>query len=313
MSTFKHIIVLLSACVCLRQVISSLIPLPVGVRTEGVAHVTGSNFLAGDVVGGNIYLVDVTTKLITTAVRAPRGRSSVGLYTKGNYIFAAGGLPFGFPGLSERKTAQPTILVYDLTTGKEVTACTLPESGFMNDVTADKDYAYYTDSSNAHLHRLSLSNPSDCNIMQIPLPKDLFAGEGFRANGIVKYKAGLIVANIRFGSIYYVDLKYGNKVTEILPEGSAVGADGMDIVHKAGKTFLYIAQNRVNLVSEWKVRLEARVVSLKKIRDITNVRQFTNPTTVAIGNGVVFVPNFNFSTGVMAPPGHVFTLAAVPL
>lgn len=264
-----------------------VIPLPPGVRAEGVTHAAGTNYLAADISTGNIYLIDIESGLITSAVRARTPRVGVGLYATKKYIVNAGAGP-------ARGAPSAGLHVYDLVTGEEAGSCSIDDGVFVNDVVADGSYAYYTDSGQPVIYKLSLTTLPNCNVIRIPLPS-AFQGEGFRGNGIIKYKGGLIVVNSSLGALFFVDLLLKNRVSRITGDGTVTNADGIDIVKRGTRYLLYIAQNRLNLVSEWVVIMtNNRQVFVKKRRDFSRPAAFRTPTTVAVNGRTVVVANFNF-------------------
>lgn len=262
------------------------IELPKGRQPEGVTHGRGSIFFAGDVRTGAISLVDTNSGLVSTVVPSRKNRTSLGLHAQNDLLFAGGGgTVFSVPA---------ALYVYDIPTGRTVANCRVPD-GFINDVVADKNYAYYTDSSSPIVHRLRLRNVSACHIDQIPLPEPAFSSEPgmFKANGIVKFAGGLIVVNSVTDTIYFIDLKNSNRAHAIRPEGSLPGADGLQIVRGKKHSKLYIAQNELNLVSVGTLFISKRIVSLKRLKKIRS-KSFQFPTTVAVSGRTLVVANSRF-------------------
>lgn len=268
---------------------ATFIPHPPQVQVEGVAHAAGTNFLFADLRTGDIYLADVSTRLVTRAVRAPPNRTSVGIHSRKGRIFAAGGgAPF-FPVAS--------LYVYDTATGNEIAACPVrDENALVNDVIADRDYAYYTDSLLGRIYKLSLAKLPECDIDTIHLPQPLFKSDLASANGLVKYKGGIILVHLDLGTIFFVDLLNRNRVQQILPPGSMLGADGLDIDRKKGGSLLFVAQNRENLISQWRLGMgDDRKVSAVFLRKYSSP-QFGIPTTVAVTGDYIVAPTSRFDT-----------------
>lgn len=295
------------------QVAAFLIQLPDAGRAEGVAHLRGSNFVATDVYTGNVFLVDVESKLVTTVVRAPPGRIGIGLYATDSYIFVAGAGPAGFAGDFFDPPPVPTLYAYKVSSGADAAVCEIPSGGFINDVIADSDYAYYTDSLRPVIYRLALSSMAACNITRIPLPPDSFSADGFNANGIVTFNGGLIVANGSAQAIFFVDLVNGNKVTPIVPEGTIPNVDGLYITPSPVGSLLYVVQNLLNKISVWRVNAVSRSVNVRKIGEIVRPKQFFIPTTVAVADKYLVAANFDFATPFVLPPVKNFTLFVLPL
>lgn len=272
----------------LQIVLCKVIPLPPGVRAEGIAHAAGTNYLAADFSTGDIYLIDIASGLITTAVRAPTPRLGIGLYATKKYVVNAGAGPV-------RGAPSAGLHVYDIVTGKQAGSCAAENGVFVNDVVADSAYAYYTDSGQSVIYKLALNDLPTCNITRIQLPP-VFAGDGFRGNGIMKFKGGLVVVHSALGALFFVDLLLKNKVTRITGDNAVENADGIDIVKRGSRDLLYVAQNRLNLISEWIIVMTSnRKVFVRKTNQFSRPEAFRTPTTVAVNGRTAVVANFNFN------------------
>lgn len=267
-----------------------VIPLPPGVQPEGVTFALGSNYFASDLRSGSVYLIDIHSGLVTTAVPSVQGRIGVGLdFSRGRLFVAGGGALFdGGP--------KPALHVYDVATGKTIATCRIRNGGFVNDVVADRDFAYYTDSFRGVVYKLSISALPKCKFQRIRLPRPAFKAEDFvfKANGIVKYKNGIIVGNSALSAPFFIDLLNGNKGQQILSTGSIPGTDGFDIVRKKGGSILYVTQNRLQLISQWKLGIDDRKVFARALKNITAPEVFDFPTTVAINGDTLVVANARF-------------------
>lgn len=271
----------------LQIALCKVIPLPPGVRAEGIAHAAGTNYLAADFSTGDIYLIDIASGLITTAVRAPTPRFGIGLYATNRFIVNAGAGPV-------RGAPSAALHVYDIVTGKQAGSCDIDNGVFVNDVVADSAYAYYTDSGQPAIYKLALNQLPACNITRIQLPP-AFAGDGFRGNGIIKFKGGLVVVHSALGALFFVDLLLDNKVTRITGDNAILNPDGIDIVKRRSRYLLYVAQNRLNLISEWIIVMTPdRKVFIRNTNQFSRQADFQTPTTVAVNGRTAVVANFNF-------------------
>lgn len=272
---------------------AKVITLPEGVRVEGVTHARGTNFFAGDINTGRILLVDVESELITTAVPAS-SRSVTGMYaTAPGRLFAGG----GGPSAPFRSGSTGSYLhVYNIVSGSLIASCgERLNPGMVNDVVADREYAYYTDSFRGSLYRLTIAALPRCEVKVIDLGDD-FKGQGFQANGIVSYRSGLIVANTARGTIFFVDLRRANRVTQIVPDGSIMGVDGLAVTRIEGKVSLYVTQNRASQVSVWNVLFDGktRLVTVELERVIKRP-SFRTPSTSGVGGGYLVTTNIDFT------------------
>lgn len=280
-------------CVLLPLALSAKqIPLAPGTQAEGVTHAVGTNFFFADLRSGDIYLADVATQLVTRAVRAPSNRTAVGIHARNGRLFAAGG------GSVIIDIDRPALHVYEVVSGNTIASCEVDgEEAIVNDVVADSDFAYYTDSALGRLYKLSLAALPKCEVETIELPKPLFdAVSGGSSNGLIKYKEGLIVGNYDLGTIFFVDLINKNKVQQILASGTIPGPDGLDIDRKKGGSLLFVTQNGNNQVTKWRLGIdENRRVSAILLQNFTSP-DLGFPTTVAVSDEYVVATSSRFDT-----------------
>lgn len=291
--------------------------LPEGVRVEGVTHVRGAIFLAADVISGNILILDAESAVLGTVVRVPPGRFSIGLFSDGvDTVYAAGAGPF-FP--DQEVSAIGTINAYKISTGEEIASCVVPRARFINDVTVNSKFAYFTDSRKPVLYRQAIGSFSRCTFKRIRFFGSVFDFDRGQTamNGIIAYEDGLLVAHSGLGAVYFVDEKNKYEVTPVLEPGSVPGADGLDVRRINGSILLFIAQNRLNVISAYRLAIDkkTRVVTAEFERRFSRPF-FANPTTVAVSSKFIVVPSFNFSTpvGVTPPsPFNVGTIEVTPM
>lgn len=295
-----------------------VIDLPLGVRAEGVAHVAGSNFLVSDAFTGNLYLLDTSSKLITTAVRAPPARSSLGVYATSKYFFSAGG--GATLGVQIVPPPVASLYIYDVVSGLPKISCSFTDGVFVNDVWANDRFAYYTDSGRAVLYRVSLTNDfSSCekDVSLLSLNEDFVVrGFNFAANGIRGYRNGLIIANGAQATIYFKDLLRNGTMHKIVPTGSIPNLDGLETAYDKNlqSQVLYISQNQIEVISVWKLSMGTdRIVTAVKIKDIRRPKQFKTQTTVAVGSGRLLAANFDFRSPFVVPPNETHSVVFIPL
>lgn len=294
---------LILAALCLSA--AEKIHLPPGAQPEGVTHAAGSAFFAADLRSGAIFLVDTATGLVTTAVPKQVNRTSVGIYASNGVLFAAGG------------ASPPFLYAYDIPTGSTLAACHVPGGGLVNDVFVDRNFAYYTDSAQPFVYRLRVDKLSTCRFDRIPLPRGDFTSGGdpleARANGIVTYAGGLVVANSMQATLYFVDLAAGS-VRRLLPEGTMRFPDGLEIA-RGKQTLLYVAQPADQLVSVWRLSSKKGKVRVRFVKDIRS-RDFDEPTTVAVAGRTLVTANsgfLDFPPGDPVPPEATFSVGVEQL
>lgn len=205
--------------------------------------------------------------------------------------------------------------VYDSVFGTTIAACAGMRLGFVNDVTVDRRFAYYTDSNAGVLYRMKLSELPLCSIDVIRLPEPAFTAEFgvTKANGIVKFRGGVLVGNSALATLFFIDLLNENKPQQVLPTGTIPRTDGFVLDLNGGKPLLYIAQNRLNLVSVWRLRMRQRRVSAMFMRNITST-SFDIPTTIALNGNTLVAANARFDVASGADPlpeGVEFSLGVI--
>lgn len=268
------------------QSFPDVIPLPNGFRPEGIASGTGTTFYVGSIPTGAVYRGDLRTGEGAVLVPAQAGRSSIGLKydARTGLLFVAGGM-------------TGNAYIYDGQTGANVTEIqltTLPS--FINDVVVTKDAAYFTNSFQPELYRVSLANngelPPVPTSTAIPLGGDYqFTPGGFNANGIDATPDGktLIIVNSADGALYNVDPTTGVATLIDLGGGAVPNGDGIIL---QGKT-LYVVQNVMNQIAV--VELAPDFTSGTIVDTITS-SAFRVPTTIAKFGEALYAVNARFDT-----------------
>jgi sugar lactone lactonase YvrE len=268
------------------QSFPDVIPLPNGFRPEGIASGTGTTFYVGSIPTGAVYRGDLRTGEGAVLVPAQAGRSSIGLKydARTGLLFVAGGM-------------TGNAYIYDGQTGAnvaEIQLTTLPS--FINDVVVTKDAAYFTNSFQPELYRVSLANngelPPVPTSTAIPLGGDYqFTPGGFNANGIDATPDGktLIIVNSADGALYNVDPTTGVATLIDLGGGAVPNGDGIIL---QGKT-LYVVQNVMNQIAV--VELAPDFTSGTIVDTITS-SAFRVPTTIAKFGEALYAVNARFDT-----------------
>jgi sugar lactone lactonase YvrE len=260
-----------------------VIALPDGWLPEGIAVGSGHTFYAGSRANGAVYRGNLRTGEGEIFVTGQTGRVAVGLKydQRCNILLVSGG-------------ATGQAYIYDGSSGallREYQFSTAPS--FINDVVVAKDTAYFTNSQQAELYRVDLSNCGD-----LPTSFDVItlSGEwqqvaGFNANGLVANQNGktLIVVNSTTGNLYRVDPVTGYATIVDLGGQSVSTGDGLAL---RGKT-LYVVRNRLNEIAV--IQLNADWSAGKVVGTLTNPN-FDVPTTVALFGNALYAVNGRFTT-----------------
>ena len=276
------------------------IPLPNGFQPEGIASGNGTTFYVGSIPTGAIYQGDFRTGDGEVLVEPQAGRSAIGLKydPSTGLLFVSGGMT----GMA---------FVYDAETGENVAEIQLSTlSSFINDVVLTKDGAYFTNSFQQEIYRVSydLSGSNfSYDVETIPLGGEYqFTPGSFNANGIAATSNGktLIIVNSAEGALYNVDPETGFATRIDLGAGSVPNGDGI-LLH--GKT-LYVVQNRLNQIAVVEL---ASDYSSGTIESILTNPLFRVPTTIAKFGNALYAVNARFGT--TPTPDTDYNVVRVPL
>jgi sugar lactone lactonase YvrE len=271
----------------------STINLPDGFQPEGIAIGNGPFAYFGSRATGQILKVSLATGA-SRELSPATGTPSLGMKIDDRgRLFVAGG-------------AAGDARIVDLRSGKVLAH--YPFGGaFINDVALTDSAAYFTDSRQAVLYKVSFGRPGSLpsTFSTVPLTGDFVLDPAaLNANGIVRTPDGraLILVQTGTGLLFRVDPATG--VARKIDVGGAtfVNGDGLLI---QGRT-LYIVQNRFNTVAV--VGLDKRGSTGVLRRSITDPR-FDVPTAIAPFDGRLYLPNARFST----PPTPTTPYTAVAI
>lgn len=254
------------------------IELPDGFQPEGITT-AGPVAWFGSLADGDIYRADLLTGEGEVISQGP-GTPSVGLTVDARgRLFVAGG-PGGGARVVDGRSGE-VLATYDL------------GGGFVNDVVVTRDYAYFTDSQRAVVHRLHLGPHGRLTDThdELALHGDWEQVDGFNANGITTAPDGksLLVVNSTTGGLYRVHPDNGHADRVDLGDALLTNGDGM---LRAGRT-LYVAQNTSNEVTT--LRLD-RAASQGEVVQTRTSDDFDTPTTIARFAGALYLPNARFTT-----------------
>jgi sugar lactone lactonase YvrE len=270
------------------------IALPDGFPPEGIA-IGGPFAYFGSRADGSIYRANLFTgtgQIISPAV----GTQSLGLKIDGQgRLFVSGG-------------SAGDARVIDARTGVVLAHYQFATSNtFVNDVVLTPGAAYFTDSNQAVLYKLTLGRHGrlPATFSTLALTGDLvLATPGPNLNGIARTPDGraLLVVQTNTGLLFRVDPATGVTTKVQIPDLLNRG-DGLLLI---GRT-LFVVQNTLNTVAV--VRLNRSGTEGTVVDRITNSR-FDTPTTVAAFAGRLYLPNARFTTPVT--PTTEYEANAVP-
>ena len=252
------------------------IELPVGFQPEGITIGKAPVAYLGSLADGDIYAVNLRTGKRRLVAEGP-GSPSVGLkINRRGLLYVAGG-PSG------------TARVVDVRTGDTQSyPLTDNETTFINDVVLTRRAAWFTDSQQAQLYRLSRGSRT---VRTVPLTGEWeqVAGDTPNANGIERTPDGraLLVINSTRGTLFRVDPRNGEATKVNLGGTELTNGDGLLL---RGRT-LYVVQNFLNQVAVLKLNRHGTKGHLVKV--LTSPK-FDVPTTVAAYKGSLYLPNARF-------------------
>jgi sugar lactone lactonase YvrE len=234
------------------------IPLPDGFQPEGIAIGKRATFYVGSIPTGAIYRGNLRTGEGAVINPGGSGRAAIGVALQHDKLYVAGG-PTGKGFVYSARSGQ-LLATHQLTTQADT---------FVNDVVVARDAAYFTDSRQQVIYRVSADA-----VTAIPLTGDIQYIAGFNANGIDATPNGktLVIVQSNTGKVFQVNPRNG-RTTEIHLDEAVVNGDGLLL---DGRT-LYVVQNRDNKVA---VVLLARGLSSGDVTTHLTDPDFDVPTTI---------------------------------
>ena len=259
------------------------IELPIGFLPEGITIGRAPVAYLGSRADGDIYAADLKTGRGRVISEGP-GSPSVGLKVdRRGLLYVAGG-PAG------------TARVVNVRTGASRSyTLTEKQPSFINDVVLTQQAAWFTNSWQPELYRLSRETRK---VTTLPLSGDWAAAPmEFGANGIAQTpdSRALLVIQSSTGLLFRVD-PYTGRATQVDFGGATLtNGDGLLL---EGRT-LYVVRNQDNQVAV--VRLDRRATT-GRVVDTLSSEDFDVPTTVAAYKGSLYLPNARFGNPSPGPP-----------
>lgn len=256
----------------------STIALPAGWQPEGIAIGPGPVAYLGSRADGSIYRANLLTGRGKVVSQGP-GTPSTGLKTDSHGRLFVSGANAGDARVIDTRSGK-LLRSYQLATG----------ASFINDVVLTPTAAWFTDSINPVLYKLSLRGGKlPARAETVPITGDLVYQEGFNVNGITRSPdgKGLLVVQSNTGLLFRVSTS--GVARQVAVGETLLNGDGMLL---RGHT-LYVVQNQDNTVAVLRTDhsgLRARVV------DRLTDERFDVPTTVAAFGGRLYLPNARFNT-----------------
>jgi sugar lactone lactonase YvrE len=276
------------------------IDLPAGFMPEGIAVDRGPLAYLGSRADGDIYSVNLRTgdKLLVSPGLGATS-PSVGLKVDRGRIYVAGGTG-GDARVINARTGK-ILTTYDF--GSDPT--------FINDVVLSRKRAWFTDSQQPKVYRVSRSRRST-TFTTLTLTGEWKQTAGFNANGIVLSpdRRSLLVVQSSTGLLFRVNKLTGHARQVDLGGALLTNGDGL---LRRGRT-LYAVRNQLNKIAVVHLSRRGdrgRLVTTLGEDDVARGTTFDVPTTVAFYRGSLFLPNARFNTP--SPETADYWISRVPL
>lgn len=282
------------------------VPLPDGIRPEGITSGPGTRFYVGSLADGRIVAGDLLAGTSSTLLAGATGRALRGLFwdSRTNLVWAAGNV--GSVG---------HVWAVHGSTGAVVQDTVVPGAVFLNDLVVDGDTVWVTDSRIVpdRLTRIALTAggaPTGTPPTFLPLggawPQG--TGTGVNANGIRALPDGsLILNNSRVGGLWQVDPTSGE--ASAIPVSGGPGITGGDGLVLDGNTLYNVrgsGQAEVSVLelvpvgSAWAARW----------RGARSDETLDVPSTATLAGGWLWAVNARF--GVASPQTASYWVTRLP-
>ena len=282
------------------------VPLPNGLRPEGITSGPGTRFYVGSLADGRIVAGDLLTATSSTLLPGAAGRALRGLFwdARTNLVWAAGNVG-----------AVGHVWAVDGTTGAVVQDTVVDGATFLNDLVVDGDTVWVTDSRIVpdRLTKIALTAggaPTGAAPTFLPLGGAWPQGDGaaVNANGIrVLPDGSLVLNNSRAGGLWQVDPATGE--ASAIPVSGGPGITGGDGLVLDGRTLYNVrgsGQAEVSVLelvpvgSAWAARWRGAVSD--ETLDV--------PSTATLAGGWLWAVNARF--GVPSPATASYWVTRLP-
>ncbi|MEU1882836.1 SMP-30/gluconolactonase/LRE family protein [Streptosporangium sp. NPDC020072] len=213
------------------------------------------------------------------------------------------------------------VSVYDTRTRRLLASFDVPgqapdNPAFVNDLAIAPDgNAYLTDSVRSVVYRVTPRQVAAGGRTTLTVRFDLgealdpHGPDAFTLNGIVADPSGhyLLTPDMTGGDLYRLDIASGAIRRVTLTGGDTLHADGLEL--RGGR--LWVVHNTENTISRWKVTRDGAAARVE--RRLTD-EALQLPTTLAFGNGTLYVVRSQFDKGGplgSGTPRTPFTIASV--
>lgn len=282
------------------------VPLPDGIRPEGITSGPGTRFYVGSLADGRIVAGDLLAATSTTVLAGAPGRALRGLFCdeRTNLVWAAGNVG-----------TEAHVWAVEGTTGAIVQDMVVPGGVFLNDLVVTADTVWVTDSRIVpdRLTALALTSsgaPTGAAPTFVPLGGDWPAGDGtaVNANGIRALPDGsLILNNSRVGGLWQVDPTTGNAAEIPVSGGPGITAgDGLELDSFTLYNVRGSGQNEVSVLE----LVQVGAAWAARWRGARSDETLDVPSTATLAGGWLWAVNARF--GVASPGTATYWITRLP-
>ncbi len=257
---------------------TSLVPLPDGLRPEGITAGRGDTYYVGSLADGRIVTGDLSLATSRVLLPGATGRQIRGLDWDGRtgLVWAAGNVG-----------TEAHVWAVNGRTGRVVSDTVVPGGVFLNDLVVTRLAVWVTDSRVDRLTVIPLSRggrPRGPAPAFLPLGGDWPAGDGvaINANGIRQLPDGsAVLNNSRVGGLWQVNPRTGRASAIPVKGGPAItGGDGLEL---SGRTLYNVRGTGPAEVSVVKLHRERHGWSARWERALTDSSLDVPSTAVLVG------------------------------
>lgn len=280
------------------------IPLPDGIRPEGITSGPGTRYYVGSLADGRIVAGDLLDGSQSVLLPGATGRRVRGLLHdhRSGLVWAAGDV-----GVTEGH-----VWAVDGATGAVVLDVVVAGAVFLNDLVVTEDTVWVTDSQVDRLTALPVAadgTPAGTDPVFVPLTGDWPTGTGgFAANGIRALPDGmLLLDHSTAGGLWAVDAGTGD--TTAVPVTGGPGITGGDGLELDGATVYVVRGSGQHEVSV--LRLEAGAGGwVARWRGRAEDETLDVPSTATLAGGWLWAVNARF--GVADPGSAPYWVTRLP-
>ncbi|GAB3072987.1 NHL repeat-containing protein [Pedococcus soli] len=267
---------------------TSLVPLPDGLRPEGITAGPGDTYYVGSLADGRIVTGDLSRRTNRVLLPGAEGRQIRGLDRddRTGLVWAAGNVG-----------SVAHVWAVDSRTGRVASDTVVPGGVFLNDLVVTRDAVWVTDSRVDRLTVIALgrhAQPTGAAAAFLPLRGAWPAGDGVanNANGIRQLSDGsAVLNNSRVGGLWRVDPRTGVTTSIPVRGGPAItGGDGLEL---SGRTLYNVRGTGQAEVSVVRLEQSRHGWSARYQRTLTDASLDVPSTAVLVG-GTLWAVNARF-------------------